>query len=199
MALITTETLGKNGCCAPGDSTGGPSFPAFRLPPSGFTYLALLVMIIIIGITSTAVSKYWANVSLREKEEELLFRGDQYRNAIASYTKVYRTYPPSMAVLLKDPTGKHFLRRKYLDPISGEDFTEVRDQYWHIIGVHSTSDKEPVKKANFPEQDKDFAGKDKYSDWVFVYIMPVQAPAPGMEGGGIPRHRLIPTTPRLRR
>jgi len=51
----------------------------------GFTYTALLVAIIIIGISLGAAGKYWPNVMMREKEEELLFRGGQYRLAIERY------------------------------------------------------------------------------------------------------------------
>lgn len=192
MDLITYKTRREDARFV----TPGHPIPSPRPSSSGFTYLALLTAIIILGIMSTAVGKYWANVSHREKEEELLFRGDQYRNAIESYTKAYYTFPPTLDVLLKDPRGKRFLRRKYKDPISGENFTEVRDQYMHIIGVHSPSDKEPIKKANFPEQDKDFEGKDKYSDWVFVYVMPAQAPGIGTGTGVDIRRRLyIPPTP----
>ncbi|MBI3754824.1 MAG: type II secretion system protein, partial [Deltaproteobacteria bacterium] len=32
----------------------------------------------------------------------------------------------------------------------------------------SKSDKEPLKKGNFPEEYKAFEGKTKYSEWEFV-------------------------------
>lgn len=154
---------------------------------SGFAYIALLVFIIIIGISLGAAGKYWGNVMLREKEEELLYRGDQYRKAIDQYYSFGKQYPQSIADLLKDPrspTGKRHLRKKYKDPISGEDFVEIRHTlYKRIIGVHSPSEKEPLKKADFSElysglavtQQSDFpvggnnfTDKMKYSEWQFI-------------------------------
>ena len=161
----------------------------FRNPKSairnfrGFAYIALLVAIIIIGISLGAAGKYWSNVMLRDKEEELLFRGDQYRIAIERYVSAVpgiQVYPQSIDDLLKDnrtATGKRHLRQKYKDPISGEDFVEIRNPLnKSIIGVHSPSEKEPLKKAGFPVAYPNFADITKYSEWQFVAaIKSVQA------------------------
>ena len=98
-----------------------------------------------------------------------------------------RLYPQSIDDLLKDDrtaTGKRHLRQKYKDPISGEDFVEIRNTLTkRIIGVHSPSEKEPLKKAGFPDIYNStqvvaqpgfpdgyniFTGKTKYSEWLFV-------------------------------
>jgi len=122
---------------------------------AGFAYIALLVAIIIIGISLTAAGKYWRNVTLRDKEEELLFRGDQYRQAIEQYYLYLgrRQYPPSIDDLLKDSrsaVGKHHLRQKFKDPITGDDFVEIKNPALRIIGVHSSSDNLSIKQGNFP-------------------------------------------------
>jgi type II secretory pathway pseudopilin PulG len=143
---------------------------------SGFTYIALLAAIVIIGISLGAAGKYWSNVILREKETELLFRGDQYRQAIEKYYSAVPgrlEYPQSIDDLLKDnrtAAGKRHLRQKYKDPITGEDFVEFRDKTKgnRITGVYSSSDKEPLKQGNFPDQYKEFEGKKKYSEWKFM-------------------------------
>ncbi len=169
---------------------------------SGFAYIALLVAIIIIGISLGAAGKYWSNVMLRDKEEELIFRGEEYRKAIDSYASVRpgvkKDFPSSIDDLLKDSrsaAGKRHLRQKYKDPITGEDFEEIKHPATkRIIGVRSTSDKESLKQANFPpkvlvpisggtysipvlvpprapKSDTDDAssgsGRMKYSDWLF--------------------------------
>jgi type II secretory pathway pseudopilin PulG len=144
----------------------------------GFTYIALLAAIVILGISLAATGKYWSNILQREKEEELLFRGDQYVKAIERYSKPVSgatKYPSSIEDLFSD-TSKRYLRRKYKDPITGEDFVEIFSvtgtQVRRLIGVHSASDKEPLKQSNFPADPlyfKDFEGKKKYSDWRFVY------------------------------
>jgi type II secretory pathway pseudopilin PulG len=168
----------------------------FRNPKSavrndrGFAYIALLVAIIIIGISLGAAGKYWGNVIRRDKEEELLYRGDQYRRAIERYVAAVpgsQVYPQSIDDLLKDDrtaTSKRHLRQKYKDPISGEDFVEIRNTLTkRIIGVHSPSEKEPLKKAGFPDVYNAtkgvaqpgfpdgyniFTAKLKYSEWLFV-------------------------------
>jgi type II secretory pathway pseudopilin PulG len=142
---------------------------------AGFTYIALLVIIVIIGISLGAAGKYWQNVMIRDKEEELLFRGDQYRRAIERYYFAIPgklQYPQSIDDLLTDnrtEVGKHYLRRKYDDPITSETFLVILDPLTNrIYGVHSGSDKTPLKQDNFPEPHTDFAGKTKYSDWQFI-------------------------------
>ncbi len=148
-------------------------------PQSGFTYVAVLVAIIIVGISMGATGKYWSFVMQREKETELLFRGEQYRLAIERYYLALpgrNAYPPSIEELLKDsrtPAGKRHLRQAYKDPITGEDFEVIRDMTKgnRITGVFSTSDKEPLKKTGFPEQYPDFENKTAYKEWKFVYTM----------------------------
>ncbi len=172
----------------------------------GFAYLALLVALIIIGISTTVAVRYGSNISRHEKEKELLFRGEQYRTAIGLYVRANSAYPQSIDDLLKDPktATKHYLRQKYKDPISGEDFVEIRDPLTNrITGVHSPSEKEPLKKANFPEQYKDFEEKAKYSEWQFVSKPTATALLPGQDQNGdgtgaVTRHRqFIPKKPGL--
>jgi type II secretory pathway pseudopilin PulG len=145
----------------------------------GFTYIALLTAIVILGITLTAAGKYWQNILQREKEEELLFRGNQYVLAIERYSKAIpglQSRAPSSIDDLFSDTSKRYLRRRYKDPITGGDFVEIftiiGGQTKQLTGVHSSSDKEPLKQSNFPADPlyfKDFEGKKKYSDWQFVY------------------------------
>jgi len=159
---------------------------ALRTPhsSSGFTYIALLVAIIIIGISLGTAGKYWQNVMMREKEEELLFRGGQYRLAIERYyLAIPGRYQPPQNIddLLKDSrsaAGKRFLRQKYMDPITGEDFEVIRDltKGNGITGVYSKSEKEPLRTAGFDEINKEFEGKKKYNEWKFVYTPPAVQP-----------------------
>lgn len=152
---------------------------------SGFTYIALLAAIVIIGISLGAAGKYWSNVMQRDKEEELLFRGNQYRKAIESYSKALPgrvEYPQNIDDLLTDnrtAKGKRHLRQKFLDPITNEEFALFRNQLKgnRITGVFSSSDKEPLKQGGFELENKEFEGKKKYSDWKFM-----GDPQPGQPG-----------------
>lgn len=162
--------------------TSGTGFRGAR----GFTYMALLVTITIIGVTLGVAGKYWRNVMLRDKEEELLFRGDEYRRAIEKYyfaTPGRLQWPSNIEQLLKDdrfPQAKRHLRRKYQDPITGEDFVLIKDAALgnRIVGVKSSSEKEPLKKSGFPPLYKDFENKEKYNEWEFRYQPQQSVPAP---------------------
>jgi type II secretory pathway pseudopilin PulG len=151
---------------------------------SGFTYVALLAVIVILGISMGAAGKYWSFVIQRDKEEELLFRGEQYRLAIERYYRALpgkSVYPASIEELMKDsrtPAGKRYLRQAYKDPMTGEDFEVYKDMTKgnRITGVFSKSEKEPLKKTGFPEQYRDFENKWAYNDWKFIFTAPITSP-----------------------
>ena len=174
--------------------------PHFPQPHNqrGATLMVVLLMMVIMGLAAGMAGNTWRNVMQREREEELLFRGDQYRRAIESYFKAAHAgakgaYPRSVEDLLKDSrslqTLRH-LREAYKDPLSGEDFELIQEggsiaglpgavqSLAGIRGVHSTSSLEPFKKAGFRAPYEDFKGAGAYADWKFVFT-PTQAAQPG--------------------
>ncbi len=145
---------------------------------AGFTYILVLVIIVIMGIMMSVSAQVMSTAMQREREEELLFRGTQYRNAIERWNNPLPGQPPAMRLsslkdLLKDPRSAEtirYLRRLYKDPITGKDFAVLPpDPVRGIVGVASTSKAVPIKQDNFPEIYKEFKGKQKYSDWQFIY------------------------------
>lgn len=144
----------------------------------GFTYLSILFVLAIIAGGLALVGEVWHTASMREKEAELLFVGQQYRKAIEHYyLGGLRQYPRTLDDLLKDPrrpTTERHLRKRYTDPITGKaEWGIVRAPDGGIMGVHSLSDGKPLKSGNFKFQDSAFGNAEKYSDWKFVY-MPAQ-------------------------
>ena len=142
----------------------------------GFTYLAALFMVAVIGIALSVTAEVWSSVVKREREEELIFRGSQMRDAIKSYyysSPGARAFPRELSQLIKDPRFpgvKRHLRRIYEDPMTGEpDWEAIKAPDGAIKGVRSKSLAEPLKKENFPLGFEDFNGKSKYSEWEFVY------------------------------
>jgi type II secretory pathway pseudopilin PulG len=80
---------------------------------------ALLVSLAVMSVLMTVALPVWRNQAQREKEAELVFRGEQYARAIALYrAKNGNQFPPNIDVLVQ---GK-FLRKKYLDPVTKKDF-----------------------------------------------------------------------------
>src|SRR5688572_24513073 len=58
------------------------------LPPflqRGFTYLGLMLVVAVMGGGMAAFGELYSHAAQREKERELLFVGNQFRQAIASY------------------------------------------------------------------------------------------------------------------
>ncbi len=141
----------------------------------GFTLIGLLFLIAGMGVALAALGSVWHTVAQREKEAELLFIGDQYRQALASYRRMtpgtVKNYPASLEDLLSDPrfpnTVRH-LRRLYRDPMTGDkEWGVVRDTARNIVGVYSLSEKIPRKKAGFATGLESFADAQSYRDWVF--------------------------------
>jgi type II secretory pathway pseudopilin PulG len=137
------------------------------------------------GVALAAAGEVWHVSAQREKEQELLFVGNQFRQAIKAYyehtpPQAAQRYPASLGDLLQDPrypSVQRYLRRIYADPVNGgTEWGLVKGAGGEIMGVHSLSTSESLKKANFSVQDKVFENKAIYADWVFMYT-PGQNPA----------------------
>src|ERR1700676_1429118 len=86
---------------------------------AGFTYIGLLIAIVILGVALSAVGVVWRTQAQREREQELLFIGHDFERAIASYYRASRQFPQEIDDLLEDKRGTepaHHLRRFYNDP-----------------------------------------------------------------------------------
>ncbi len=153
----------------------------------GFTYVMVLVAVIVLGIISGAASLYSSRASQMDREAELLFRGMAYRNAIRDYYESgnpRKTFPRSLDELVRDPrTGanKSYLRKLYKDPMSkgkGE-WTLIHAMDGGIAGVASTSTDAPLKTGNFRAGLEKFENAKSYAEWVFEYVPePVPGAAP---------------------
>jgi type II secretory pathway pseudopilin PulG len=83
---------------------------------------ALLVGMAVMAVFLTVALPAWSTMAKREREEELIFRGQQYARAIALFQRKYaNTFPPSVDVLVD---GK-FLRKKYKDPMTKDGVFQV--------------------------------------------------------------------------
>lgn len=81
--------------------------------------VALLVAMSIMAIMMTVVMPVWKQAAQREKEEELIFRGQQYAHAIGLFQRKFaNAFPPNFDVLVE----QRFLRKKFKDPITNDDF-----------------------------------------------------------------------------
>ena len=140
---------------------------------AGFTYLGLLFLIAVLGLTLSSVGVVWSTQIRRDKEAELLFVGDQIRDAIGRYRAVGGQYPQALTDLLLDnraPAVRRFLRTIYVDPITNSaDWQLILAPEGGIMGVASRSKDKPLKVAGFSGSDASFDKADCYCDWQFVY------------------------------
>lgn len=160
-----------------------PSSRAPRSCSSGFTYIGLLIFIALMGIALAGTGVIWHTETRREKERELLFVGDQFRRAIGLYYERSigaKQFPKALTDLLLDrryPNTQRYLRRIYADPVGGTlEWGLVTGPEGRIVGVHSLSEAEPLKRAGFPLKYEEFEGKARYSEWRFTYV-PAATPA----------------------
>ncbi|MEO8163816.1 MAG: type II secretion system protein [Betaproteobacteria bacterium] len=162
--------------------------PRWRCAAAGFTYIGLLVFITLISIGLSATGMVFHQQSRREKEKQLLFAGDQIRRAIGVYYEQtpggQKHFPGSLEDLLLDrryPNVQRYLRRIYIDPISGsKEWVPIRAPDGGIMGVHSGATEQPLKTRDFPSGYEEFKDKTSYADWTFQYAateLPVPAPA----------------------
>lgn len=142
----------------------------------GFTYIGFMMAIAVMGAGLVAYGELASHAAQREKEAELIFRGEQYRAAIASYYKKEQRYPTALAELLEDkryPMPVRHLRKLYRDPVTGQDqWALVEAPGGGIMGVHSKSEEAPVKTGNFSIANQEFEKAERYADWKFIHSPP---------------------------
>lgn len=173
----------------------------------GYAMAALLVSMSIMAVMMTVAMPVWTQYVKREKEEELIWRGQQYARAVGLFQRKYaNTFPPSVDVLVE----QKFLRKKYKDPITGEDFQPIPATGMPGGGVivpgggpaGNQTERRPigapprmtsvgttgqvggigiqgvVSKSTAPSI-KIYNGRTKYNEWAFVYMVTSQ----GIQGG----------------
>lgn len=109
----------------------------------GFALLLVFAMAAAIAILLYSELPRAAFESQRSKEEMLIERGEQYKRAIQLYIISFKKYPQSIDDLEKNPRQR-FLRRRYIDPMTGKD-------EWRLI--HATNG--VVTDSKIKKQDKE--------------------------------------------
>ena len=166
----------------------GSGGPVGRGGQRGATYLGLLFVVATLGFALAAAGTLWSTSSRREREAELLFVGQQFRDALARFhddTPVGQPprFPRTLEELLDDrrwPTTRRHLRKVFVDPITGRaEWGLVRAPSGGVMGVHSLSNEVPIKRAGFAEGLEGFAGASTYRGWAFAYgATPLSAAPP---------------------
>ena len=93
-----------------------------RLDDRGYILVALLVGMAVASVWMAALLPVWRQQMVREKEADLIFRGQQYARAIFFFQQKNSNNGPQN---IDDLVAQHYLRRKWKDPITGDDFQLV--------------------------------------------------------------------------
>lgn len=101
----------------------------------GYAMAALLVSLAVMMVLMSVAMPVWKTQAQREKEAELIFRGEQIARGINLYMRKMggASYPPSLDVLVQG----RFLRKKYKDPMTQNDLSLPMNQRgeWDIINA----------------------------------------------------------------
>jgi type II secretory pathway pseudopilin PulG len=121
----------------------------------GYTFLIVLIMMTILAIGLLVAVPVWRTEVQREAEEELIFRGNQYVEAVRRFqAKTPGAFPKTIEDLLKG----RFLRRAFPDPMT-------TDGKWDLILLPGT---ESSSAARAPRDGSGNGGQTAASAKVFV-------------------------------
>src|SRR5882762_3584114 len=158
-----------------------------RNSESGAILIIFMVALVVAAIALGAVVQSWSTTWRRDKEKELIFRGNQYVDAIIAYRKEHGgQFPLTLEDLYKPgPRRLRYIRQLYREPIA-------QDGKWGLLylmpGGQGVYDPKTAQKA----QEK--AAKDWSSNWETAGTGALAQPqVPGVTpinqnqfGGGVP-------------
>lgn len=139
-----------------------------------------MFLLALLALTAAAAGPVWRVVAQSERERELLFVGEQYRAAIERYQRRSppngQRFPLKLEDLLRDSRALALtrdLRRLYGDPFDinqGDGPARwglIRNREGGIVGVHSLSMAQPLKRTGFGP-DLAFDAARTHRDWRFI-------------------------------
>lgn len=168
---------------------------------------ALLVGMSVMAVLMTVAIPVWRQSVQRDKELELIFRGQQFARAIGLFQKKAGpgVLPPNVELLVE----QRFLRKRYTDPITGQDFNFLTaGQAASASGASSTVTARGSGASSAPTQAnlapsgsrgaaggimgvasksreksiRIYNGRTRYDEWQFLYVE--QTAAAGASGAG---------------
>lgn len=148
---------------------------------AGYTLVSLIAAMAVSSILMATIAPTWRYLVIRDREEELIFRGEQYKEAIERYNAKFNGLPLKLEDLVKE----RCIRRLYKDPMTKDDFeliyatpagntresklpaddlrrvtmTGPGSSSLPIIGVVSRSQDQAIRK---------YQDKELYREWEFI-------------------------------
>jgi len=98
-----------------------------RRKDSGYMLLVLMLAVAVLTITMLGVARNYRRSILRDREVEMIHRGEQYERAVKRFYKKNGRYPTSIEQL-EDNNKIRYLRKRYKDPMSP-------DGTWQLVRI----------------------------------------------------------------
>jgi type II secretory pathway pseudopilin PulG len=144
-------------------------------PQSGFTLLAVLVAMVLLALASQQVITVLAQQAQREREAQLIWVGEAFRQAIGAYYEnspgTVKRWPRELNDLVEDRrfvTLRRHVRKIYADPITRNgEWGIIRSSDGGVQGIYSLSDLQSIRTVSPDGQT--LASGSIYRDWRFVY------------------------------
>jgi type II secretory pathway pseudopilin PulG len=92
-----------------------------RNPEAGYTLLIAVFLVATMIIAAAVATPSILTEGRRQKEEDMVWRGNQYARAIGLYYKKFGKFPTKTEDLTNQTNGVRFLRQTYKDPMNKED------------------------------------------------------------------------------
>jgi len=113
----------------------------------GYVLLTLLLFMALLIIAAGTAASSLAFTIRRDREEELIHRGAQYRRAIREFTRKTGRFPVRLEEL-DNTDGRRYLRKHYKDPTTGQDFKLVHMADIQLAGTSQIPGLKTVSDAN---------------------------------------------------
>jgi len=91
----------------------------------GYILITLMLFLSLLAIAALAVLPDLVFQAQRDREEELVHRGVAYSRGIRRFYKKFGRYPTKFEDL-EDTNTLRFIRKRYKDPVTGQDFRILR-------------------------------------------------------------------------
>src|SRR5260370_30535862 len=88
---------------------------------SGYALLMVVFMAALMIITAAAIHINFLTQGRREKEDELIWRGQQYARGVRLFYRENGRFPTSLDDLIKPGVGVRYMRKAYKEPMNTVD------------------------------------------------------------------------------
>jgi len=143
----------------------------------GVVLMGLVVLLALCGLAAVNFAESAVTARQREREVQLLWVGQQFRQAFESYYRAtpgpVKHLPVTLDELVRDsrfPNPVRHLRKIYPDPIQPDVPWGILKRGNQIIGVYSQADGMPLRRASFAPGLESFEGATQYSAWRFMFV-----------------------------